>query len=41
VYSYTVDKSRLRQLAGRLPDGLMEQVDKSLRVSVGLEPFEL
>jgi len=38
---YTVDKSRLRQLAGRLPDGLMEQVDKSLRVSVGLEPFEL
>lgn len=38
---YTVDKSRLRQLAGRLPDGLMEQVDKALRVSVGLELFEL
>ena len=38
---YTVDKSRLRQLAGRLPDGLMERVDKALRVSVGLEPFEL
>jgi len=36
-----VDKSRLRQLAGRLPDGLMEQVDKALRVSLGLEPFEL
>lgn len=38
---YTVDKSRLRQLVGRLPDGLMEQVDQALRVSVGLQPFEL
>ena len=38
---YTVDKSRLRQLVGRLPDGLVEQVDKSLQVSVGLESFEL
>ncbi len=38
---YTVDKSRLRQLIGRLPDGLMEQVDAALQVSVGLQPFEL
>ena len=38
---YTVDKSRLRQLIGRLPVGLVEQIDKALRVSVGLEPFEL
>ena len=38
---YTVDKSRLRQLVGRLPDGLMEQVDQALQVSVGLQPFEL
>jgi len=38
---YTIDKSRLRQLVGRLPGGLMEQVDKALRISVGLELFEL
>jgi mRNA interferase MazF len=38
---YTVDKSRLRQLVGRLPDGMMEQVDDALRVSVGLAPFDL
>ncbi len=38
---YTVDKSRLRQLMGRLPNGLMEQIDKALQVSVGLQPFEL
>jgi len=38
---YTVDKSRLRRLAGRLPDGSMERVDEALRVSVGLEPFAL
>lgn len=38
---YTVDKSRLRQLMGRLPDGLMEQVDEALQTSVGLAPFEL
>ena len=38
---YTVDKSRLHQLVGRLPDGLMEQVDKALRISMGMQPFEL
>jgi mRNA interferase MazF len=38
---YTVDKSRLRQLMGRLSDDLMERVDQALRVSVGLAPFEL
>ncbi|MDY6875163.1 MAG: type II toxin-antitoxin system PemK/MazF family toxin [Chloroflexota bacterium] len=38
---YTVDKSQLRQLIGRLPAGSVEQIDKALRVSVGLEPFEL
>jgi mRNA interferase MazF len=38
---YTVDKSRLRQLLGRLPDGLMEQIDIALQVSIGLRPFEL
>jgi len=38
---YTVDKSRPRQLVGRLPDGVMERVDSALRVSVGLTPFEL
>ncbi len=38
---YTVEKSRLRQLMGRLPDSLMHQVDKALRISVGLAPFEL
>jgi mRNA interferase MazF len=38
---YTVDKSRLRRLVGRLPNAWMEQVDKALRISVGLEPFIL
>jgi mRNA interferase MazF len=38
---YTVDKSRLCQLVGRLPNDLMEQVDRALRISVGLLPFEL
>lgn len=38
---YTVDKSRLRQLVGRLPADVMEQIDRALCVSVGLEPFEL
>lgn len=38
---YTVDKSRLRRLVGHLPNGLMEQVDKALMISVGIEPFEL
>ena len=38
---YTVDKSRLHQLVGRLPTDLMEQVDEALQVSVGLRPFEL
>ncbi len=38
---YTVDKSRLRQLVGCLPNGLIEQVDKALMVSVGIELFEL
>jgi mRNA interferase MazF len=38
---YTVDKSRLRQLVGRLPDSLMEQMDKALMISVGIRPFEL
>ena len=38
---YTVDKSRLRQLVGRLPNGVMELVEQSLRVSIGLAPFKL
>jgi len=38
---YTIDKSRLRRLVGRLPDGLIERIDKALMVSVGIEPFEL
>ncbi len=38
---YTVDKSRLRRLVGRLSDSLMEQIDNALMVSVGIEPFEL
>ncbi len=38
---YTVDKSRLRQLMGRLPNSLMRQIDEALQISVGLQPFEL
>ena len=38
---YTIDKSRLRQLIGHLPNDLMEQIDKALMISVGIESFEL
>ena len=38
---YTVDKSRLRRLVGRLSAALTEQVDKALMVSIGIDPFEL
>lgn len=32
----TIDKSRLKQMIGTMPVNIMEQVDKSLAISVSL-----
>lgn len=40
-HMYTVDKRRLQNLVGRLPDEKMREVDSAIQVSLGLKPFRL
>ncbi len=38
---YTVDKRRLGQRVGMLPQARLRQVDQAIQVSLGLKPFQL